>query len=112
MKISRSMRPAASFPYPGNFKKPTGRRFLSLGWVDSKGDGDSGARILPPSGLRPPPLHGLFNNAVEGEKCRVYNKSGKEVTLPHLMGKGWGWGFRFRQTLPRCDFNQPMGGKA
>ena len=59
----------------------------------------------------PPPAYGLLPlHRVEGEKRRVYNILGKEVTLPHLMGKGWGWGFCRRQTLARCDFNQPMGG--
>ena len=63
--------------------------FLSMGWLEL-GDGDSHARILPP------PAFGLFPPSTEwrGEKHRVYNNLGKEVTPSPFDGEGdGGWGF-------------------
>ena len=73
--------PPSSLPKSGAF--PQG---------GNSGDGYGHARILPPPACGLLPLH-----RVEGEMRRFYNDRGKEVTLPHSVGKGRGWGFP-RQT--------------
>ena len=50
----RNLTPPASLHFPGNFPQPTGRRFLSMGWVELGGMGISTPKSSP-SGLRPPP---------------------------------------------------------